>query len=207
MAIELPDARELSDESLQVIRLRALHGIELGFSETDLANLLGVCHETISRWWTAYCAHGLHSLPGGRTGRPLGSGRFLAEQQADRIQGLIDNHSPEQLGIAQALWTRRAVQELIRKEFDIDLAERTVGQYLRRWGYTLKFTRNILPSRDRRSVSLRDCIFFHRSAVTPPGHKLANLCGCARSFPSLCTLVVFAITYQTTAPLLTTRPS
>ncbi len=43
MAIELPDARELSDESLQVIRLRALHGIELGFSETDLANLLGVC--------------------------------------------------------------------------------------------------------------------------------------------------------------------
>jgi transposase len=138
MAIELPDARELSDESLQVIRLRALHGIELGFSETDLANLLGVCHETISRWWTAYCAHGLHSLPGGRTGRPLGSGRFLAEQQADRIQGLIDNHSPEQLGIAQALWTRRAVQELIRKEFDIDLAERTVGQYLRRWGYTSK---------------------------------------------------------------------
>ncbi len=74
-------------------------------------------------------------------------------------------------------------------------------------GFTLKFTRNILPSRDRRSVSLRDCIFFHRSAVTPPGHKLANLCGCARSFPSLCTLVVFAITYQTTAPLLTTRPS
>ncbi len=73
--------------------------------------------------------------------------------------------------------------------------------------YNLKFTRNILPSRDRRSVSLRDCIFFHRSAVTPPGHKLANLCGCARSFPSLCTLVVFAITYQTTAPLLTTRPS
>ena len=138
MPIELPDARQLSDEALQILRLRALHGIELGFSEVDLADLLGVCNETISRWWTAYCAAGLDCLPGGRTGRPLGSGRFLSDQQAQRIQELIDNNSPEKLGIVQTLWTRRAVADLIRKEFDLDLAERTVGQYLRRWGYTSK---------------------------------------------------------------------
>jgi transposase len=138
MAIQLPDARQLSDEALQVLRLRALRGIELGYAEVDLADLLGVCHETISRWWVAYSAEGLSSLPGGRTGRPLGSGRFLSDQQAERIKARIDNHSPEALGIPHALWTRRSVRELIRKEFDIDLAERTVGQYLRRWGYTSK---------------------------------------------------------------------
>jgi hypothetical protein len=33
---------------------------------------------------------------------------------------------------------RRAVRDLIRREFGIDLAERTVGAYLRRWGYTPK---------------------------------------------------------------------
>jgi CRP-like cAMP-binding protein len=64
MAIELPDARQLSDEALQVLRLRALRGIELGFSEVDLSELLGVCHETISRWWTAYCADGRRSCGG-----------------------------------------------------------------------------------------------------------------------------------------------
>jgi transposase len=138
MPIQLPDARQLSDEALQVLRLRALRGIELGFSEVDLAELLGVCHETISRWWTSYSTEGLNSLPGGRTGRPLGSGRSLSEAQADRIRGLIDERSPTDLGIAHALWTRRAVGDLIRKEFDIDLAERTVGLYLRRWGYTSK---------------------------------------------------------------------
>src|SRR5438132_282013 len=105
MAIELPDARQLSDEALQVLRLRALRGIELGFSEVDLAGLLGVRHETISRWWTAYCADGLDSLPGGRTGRPLGAGGSLTQPQADRIQELIDdNSSPNKLGIAHALW-------------------------------------------------------------------------------------------------------
>lgn len=138
MSIELPDARQLSDEALQVLRLRALRGIEQGYSEVELADLLGVRHETISRWWTAYVADGLPSLPGGRTGRPLGSGRFLSDAQANRIKELIDNNSPEKLGIAHALWTRRAVRDLIRKEFALDLAERTVGQYLRRWGYTSK---------------------------------------------------------------------
>jgi transposase len=138
MAIQLPDARQLSDEELQVLRLRALHGIELGYSEVDLADLLGVCNETISRWWSAYTTEGLSSLPGDRTGRPPGSGRLLSDQQARHLQGLIDNQSPEELGIPHALWTRRAVRDLTRKECGIDLAERTVGAYLRRWGYTSK---------------------------------------------------------------------
>jgi transposase len=90
MTIQLPDARQLSDEALQVLRLRALRGLELGYSEVDLADLLGVCHETISRWWTAYDADGLAALPGGRTGRPLGSGRALSDAQAQRIRECID---------------------------------------------------------------------------------------------------------------------
>src|SRR5438874_13369590 len=127
MSIQLPDARQLSDEALQVLRLRALRGIELGYSELDLAELLGVCHETISRWWTAYLADGLAALPGGRSGRPPGSGRFPSDQQAERIRARIDFHSPEDLGIPHALWTRRAVRDLIRKELGIDLAEPPVG--------------------------------------------------------------------------------
>jgi transposase len=149
MSIQLPDARHLSDEALQVLRLRALRGIELGYSEVELADVLGVCHETISRWWSAYSAAGTPALPGDRTGRPLGVGRLLSDAQAQRIQQCIDNKSPQALGIQHALWTRRAVRELIQQEFGIELAERTVGQYLRRWGYTPK-----KPSRHGRQQDL-----------------------------------------------------
>lgn len=138
MSIELPDARQLSDQELHVLRLRALRGLELGYSEMELENLLGVCHETISRWRTAYQADGLAALPGNRSGRPQGVGRLLSDAQAQRIQELIDHHGPQELDIPHALWTRRAVAELIAKEFAITLAERTVGQYLHRWGYTSK---------------------------------------------------------------------
>jgi transposase len=138
MPIPLPDARQLSDDALEVLRLRALRGVDLGFSEADMAAVLGVSRDTVCRWWRAYTAGGIDALPHERRGRPLGSGRFLADEQASRIRSLIDENTPEQLGIHSALWTRRAVGELIRKEFSIDLAERTVGEYLRRWGYTPK---------------------------------------------------------------------
>jgi transposase len=138
MAIALPDARQLSDEALEVLRVRALRGVELGFSEADMADVLGVSRDTVSRWWTAYISGGVDALPHDRSGRPLGSGRFLSDEQASRIRELVDKNTPEKLGIASTLWTRRAVGDLIRKEFHIDLADRTVGEYLRRWNYTPK---------------------------------------------------------------------
>src|SRR6266566_2523736 len=97
MAISLPDARELSDEVLEALRLRALHGCELGFTETEVANLLGVCRETVCRWWSAYVEGGVDALPHDRTGRPLGSGRVLSDAQAARIQQLLRTKSPDDL--------------------------------------------------------------------------------------------------------------
>jgi transposase len=152
MAISLPDARQLSDEVLQALRLRALRGIELGLTETQVADLLGVAHETVCRWWTTYANQGLDALPRPRSGRPLGSGRFLSEAQARHIQGLLDRRSPEELGIAAPLWSRRAVRDLIHTECGIRLAVRTVGEYLKRWGYTPKKPRRHARNQDPEEV-------------------------------------------------------
>src|SRR5437762_2417385 len=130
MAVPLPDARELSDEVLEALRLRALRGCDLGFSEADVADLLGVCRETVSRWWCAYAQGGLDALPQDRSGRPLGSGRLLSDEQAGHLQQLLRTHRPEELGIAAPLWSRRAVRDLIRQECNVALAVRTVGVYL-----------------------------------------------------------------------------
>jgi transposase len=76
----------------------------------------------------------------------------LSDQHARHIQGLLDNHSPEDLGIPAPLWNRRAVRDLIRKEFGIDLAVRTVGAYLDRWGYTAKRPRRRAREQDPEEV-------------------------------------------------------
>src|SRR5215212_3720740 len=138
MGITLPDARQLSDEVLEALRLRALRACELGFSESDVAAMLGVARETVSRWWSAYQANGLDGLPDERSGRPVGAGRTLTDEQGEHIQQLIDHNSPAKLGIKAPLWSRGAVRELIHKEYDLWMPVRTVGEYLKRWGYTAK---------------------------------------------------------------------
>src|SRR3954467_11456714 len=130
MALPLPDARELSDDVLEALRLRAVRGCERGFTEADVAELLGVCRETVCRWWSAYTRDGVEALPHDRTGRPTGTGRTLSDQQARQIQRRLEAHSPEDLGIPAPLWTRPAVRQLIRKELGIAMPVRTVGLYL-----------------------------------------------------------------------------
>jgi transposase len=138
MTLPRLDTRSESDEVLKALRRRAISALEAGHKGRLVAAILGVSPETVSRWWTAYKAEGPEALPQGRTGRPQGSGRLLNDAQATRIQDLLDDHdnTPEKLGIASALWTRRAVRDLINKETGQSMPIRTVGEYLRRWGYT-----------------------------------------------------------------------
>jgi transposase len=152
MAIVLPDARELPDVVLEALRLRALRGCELGLTETQVAQILGLARETVCRWWATYADQGVAALPQRRSGRPMGSGRLLSDAQAEQLQSLLRTHQPEELGIPAPLWTRRAVRDLIRKHYGLDLAERSVGRYLRRWGFTPKRPRRHARDQDPEEV-------------------------------------------------------
>jgi transposase len=136
MAIDLPDGRCESNDVLEALRLRAVHARERGYAVVDIAAILGVREETVSRWCSRYDHGGREALPGDRTGRPIGSGRLLTKEQEQGIQQAIETKTPQELEIPSALWTRRAVRDLIHQQLGIRLPIRTVGEYLRRWGYT-----------------------------------------------------------------------
>src|SRR5947199_2283718 len=112
MAIELPDGRCESNDVLDALRLRAVHARELGYAVVDIAAILGVREETVSRGCSKDQRGGREALPGDRTGRPIGSGRLLNSDQEQALQQMIETRSPQELGIASALWTRQAVREL-----------------------------------------------------------------------------------------------
>lgn len=66
----------------------------------------------------------------------MGDGRRLSAADERRIRQKIVDKSPDQVKLAYALWTRKAVQELIRAETGVEMPIRTVGDYLKRWGMT-----------------------------------------------------------------------
>jgi transposase len=43
---------------------------------------------------------------------------------------------PDQMKLHFALWTRFAVHQMIKRLWSIDIPIRTVGRYLKRWGFT-----------------------------------------------------------------------
>jgi transposase len=148
MAVPLLDTRSLSDDIREALRLRAVAAREAGFPNDTVAAILGVCPESVSRWFEAYQHGGLEALPGDRTGRPVGSGRLLSPEQEGRLEALIVATTPADHGIASGLWTRQAVRQLLLQEFGLRLPIRTVGEYLRRWGLT--------PQRPVRHASRQD---------------------------------------------------
>jgi transposase len=136
MAIKLPDGRCESNQVLAALRSRAVHARQLGYAVSDIAAILGVREETVSRWCSRYRRGGREALPGDRTGRPVGSGRLLDGGQEHGIRQAIETKTPQELGIPSALRTRQAVRELIHRRVGLRLPTRTVGEYLRRWGFT-----------------------------------------------------------------------
>ncbi len=104
MAILLPDARELSDDVLEVTAPVGClqRGCELGLTEVQVAGLLGVARETVCRWWAAYAGHGVPALPQRPLQAPAGPGpRPLRRPGLEHLQQLVRTHQPEELSIAK----------------------------------------------------------------------------------------------------------
>ena len=52
MALELPDARSLSPETLEALRVRAIHAVEeLGLAQKQVAQILGVKQLALSSYY------------------------------------------------------------------------------------------------------------------------------------------------------------
>ena len=79
---------------------------------------------------------GSAGLKPGRRGRRTGDQRCLTAEQEQLLQRLICEKRPEQLKMDFALWNRPAVSQLILQECAIVMPIRTVGHYLKRWGFT-----------------------------------------------------------------------
>ena len=91
---------------------------------------------TVSRWCKIYEREGGKSTGATTKGGTISTHRTLTSEQEKEVQKLIQDKVPDQLKLPFALWTRIAVQQLIKRIYSIDMPIRTVGEYLNRWGFT-----------------------------------------------------------------------
>lgn len=134
--MEKRDARTLKIAAQQELRNQVVRMRKKGIKNPDIAVLVGLSSTTTSGIWSKYKKGGMKAITIQKRGRRIGEKKNLTkEQEAKLIQRLIDT-TPKQLKFEFVLWTREAVKQLIKHDFDIDMPISTVGKYLQRWEFT-----------------------------------------------------------------------
>ncbi len=128
------DARTLSPAAQEDQRRKAIIAWHEGKSKSEVARLFGVSREAVYQWIARYEQGGAAGLSARKRGKPPAP--KLAAAQSGPIKRLIMDRCPEQLKLPFYLWTREAVQQLIRVRTGVEVSIWTVGRYLKRWGFT-----------------------------------------------------------------------
>lgn len=134
------DARKLSNDELRQLRLQADRlRRETSLTFAEIARIIGVHIGTVISWGRRFGvgrSDTAVSPDSGQRGRRHGEGRTLSAVDELVIRKHVIGKNPDQLVLPFALWTRRAVQALIRETLRVEMPIRTVGEYLRRWDMT-----------------------------------------------------------------------
>ena len=134
--MEKIDARKLSTDAQQQIRYQVIRLRKQGRKHSEISAITGVHRSTCVAWWNRYKKEGKKALKIKKRGRHTGSCRKLTEEQEKQIRKAIRDKCPDQLKLPFALWTRIAVQQLIKELWKIEVPIRTIGDYLKRWNFT-----------------------------------------------------------------------
>ena len=60
----------------------------------------------------------------------------LTPEEQENVRKAIVEKVPEEFGITGRLWTLGRTREYIQKEFHKTISERTLSDYMKRWGMT-----------------------------------------------------------------------
>ena len=135
--MEARDFRGIGRAAQEELRRRAIVLVEQGgSSRAEAARVVGVQRQTGNIWLKRYRERGEDGLLDGRrvSGRK-GKGALTTEE-GRQVRRWIADKTPDQLKLPFALWTSRAVRELIERRLGKRLGLSTVQLYLKRWGMT-----------------------------------------------------------------------
>lgn len=136
LCMDKEDGRKLTRQAQHERRKQAVRLFRHGMPIQKIATTLGMAGNTVRSAISRAGQEGVRALAPKPTGRIWGQKRRLTAEQELHIQRQISENRSEQLKLEFVLWTRAAVVLLVQQELGIELPVRTMGEYLKRWGFT-----------------------------------------------------------------------
>jgi len=130
-------------------RFRAYALAQQGWSQTAIAEALGVSQPAVSQWLAKARAQGVEAL---RTHKPPGRVAKLTPAQRAELTGLLQQGA-EAHGFAGDVWTSPRVQQVIRRQFGVTYCDRQVRRILRRLQWTRQKPATRATQRDEAAIA------------------------------------------------------
>jgi transposase len=128
------DARSIKQPAQEELRKQAIKLCSDGKKKTEIIKQLEISKSVLFKWLKLYKKEGVRSLKQKDRGRPKES-QLKNWQLGQLVQSLL-NKTPEQFDLPFMLWTRAAIQQLIKQRYKLKLSRWTVGRLLKKLNMT-----------------------------------------------------------------------
>jgi len=132
------DYRRVDPQAVYELKKVALRLRRKGKEVKEICETTGLADKTVRMAFNAYDAGGIDAIKPKKRGRRAGEKRTLSVEQEQEIIAMLVDHDLAQFKLKGCMWTRDSVKELIQQRYGITMPNRTVGEYLCRWGFTVQ---------------------------------------------------------------------
>lgn len=132
------NAKHLSPDEQYQLRKSIIRLLKKGHTPKEIVQMLDVSRSLVYATKKTYNEEGIEGIKPKTRGRRTGDKRTLTPEQERVIMQTIIDKNPDQVKLKCCMWTRKAIQEYIRREYGIDMPLSTLGYYLERWGFSVQ---------------------------------------------------------------------
>ena len=117
-----------------ILKRRAIKLKEEGMKQYRIAAVLGIGTTTLSTWLKRYKLEGESYLEPSKIGGHKKS--FLSKEKELKLSKILTKKTAEAYGFEGEYWTYKRIGAVIEKEFGVSYKERSVGDLLKRMGFS-----------------------------------------------------------------------
>ncbi|NUM60486.1 MAG: IS630 family transposase [Bdellovibrionaceae bacterium] len=109
--------------------------VKAGKTHLEVSEVLGVKRQVVTRWWNRYKSSGITGMKMKSRANTLDKFK-VNDIQAKAVRKIILDKTPDQLNFGFMLWTREAVRQVLKRNYNIEIGLSAVGRLLKNMGLT-----------------------------------------------------------------------
>lgn len=131
------DVKSLPKNKRNLLREKAYELMQNGYTAYATAKKLQLTIPTVYRWYKQFSKTKGNDIKESKRGPKPGSAtNKLSSEQMREIKKIITDKTPDQLKFKFALWSSKAIVELIREKYGIEVSRRSARRYMKKLGFT-----------------------------------------------------------------------